>query len=143
MNIAQLTEMTLTLSGWSLAGIVALFASRKIYDFMTPFEVDKELVQDKNTAVGYSKALFMVAVAIILHGVISGDKTSPELWVEVVNVTVLLAVALLILAIGRLILVKAANCDFDHEIHEVQNTALGLIEGGWYVALAIIIHAAV
>ena len=143
MDIAQLTDMSITLAGWSAAGIAALFASRKIYDLMTPFDVDKELVNDKNTAVGYSKALFMVAVAIILHGVISGDKSSPDLWVEVVNVVVLLAIALLILAIGRLILVKAARCDFDHEIHEVQNTALGLLEGGWYVALAIIIHAAV
>ncbi len=143
MDMSQLTEMTVTLAGWSVAGIAALFASRKIYDVMTPFVVDKELIQDKNTAVGYSKALFMVAVAIILHGVISGDKVSNQLWVEAVNVGVLLSVALVILALGRLVLVKTTKCDFDHEIHEVQNTALGLVEGGWYVALAIIIHAAV
>ena len=142
MEFQQLADLGIALLGWSAGGILALFAARKMYDVMTPFDVEKELVEDKNVAVGASKALYMVAVAIIIHGLLSGDKLSPDLMTEITYCILLLVGSFLILALGRWLLVKVASFDFDHEIHETQNTALGFVEGGWYVALALIIHSA-
>jgi len=142
MDFEQLMQIGTALLGWSAGGILALFAARKMYDVMTPFDVQKELVEDKNLAVGASKSLYMVAVGIIIHGLMSGDKLSPDLMTEILYCVILLVVSFMLLALGRWILVKASSFDFDHEIHETQNTALGFVEGGWYVALAVIIHSA-
>ena len=142
MDMDQFINISLSLLGWSAVGIVALFVARKVYDLMTPFDVEHELVKDRNLAVGISKGMFLTAIGILVHGLLSSGKVSKDIYVELLLTLVLLVISFVIMALGRWLLVKSTSVDFDSEIHEKNNTALGLMEGSWYVALAIIISAA-
>ncbi|MEE2788497.1 MAG: DUF350 domain-containing protein [Myxococcota bacterium] len=142
MEMDQFINIALSLLGWSAVGVFALFAARKVYDVMTPFEVEHELVTDRNVAVGISKGMFLVAIGILVHGLLASEKVSKDIYVELLMTLVLLVISFIIMALGRWLLVKTTPVDFDKEIHEKNNTALSLIEGAWYIALATIISAA-
>jgi uncharacterized membrane protein YjfL (UPF0719 family) len=142
-----------SLIGWGVAGLVILFIARMVYDRITPFDLKKELVGDKNAAVGVSQGMFMLASSIIVHGMISADhvliekstmfEVDMDLWLQEFGVTlVILVLSFSLLGLGRLFLSKTLPFDFDHEIHENDNLAVGLVEGFFYVAFSIIVHAA-
>ena len=142
-----------SLIGWGAAGLVILFVARRVYDRITPYDLKKELVGDKNTAVGVSQGMFMLASAVIVHGTISADHVLIEkstmfevdltLWLQEFGVTVvILALSFGLLGLGRAILSRSLPFDFDREIHENDNLAVGLVEGFFYLAFAVIVHAA-
>ena len=142
-----------SLIGWGVAGLAILFIARMVYDRITPFDLKKELVGDKNAAVGVSQGMFMMASAIIVHGTISADhvlidkstmfEVELDLWLQEFGVTVvILVLSFALLGLGRFFLSKTLPFDFDREIHESDNLAVGLVEGFFYVAFAIIVHAA-
>ena len=142
MDFTQIGTWLLNILGWSLGGIVAVMLARYAYRLITPFDVTKELVEDRNTAVGVSKGLFMVASAIILHGIVVGDKLADSLAVEVALVILYYLLGLLLLGLGRIMLVVTTRYDFNEQIHVKDNLAVGMVEGCMYIAFAIAIHSA-
>ncbi len=52
-------------------GLVALAVGRKVLDLITPFSINKEIVEDQNVAAGAVEASFYVAIAIIIHATVS------------------------------------------------------------------------
>ena len=142
MTLDETIKLGVSLLGWSLGGMLALFLSRKVYDVITPFDADKELTEDKNVAVGISKGGFLVGSAIILHGLIQGQKLHDDLFMEAGVTAGFLLLCFVLLWLGRFVLVKTTAFDFNHHIHEADNVAVGWVEGAFYVALAIVIHGA-
>jgi uncharacterized membrane protein YjfL (UPF0719 family) len=142
MELEQLGRLLLQIFGWSLGGMVALLISRYAYQLIAPFDARKELIIDRNTAVGASKGMFLIASGIILHGIIVGEKLTQVLWQEVLYMLGIYLMSFIMLWLGRLALVKLSPFDFDEQIHIKDNLAVGIIEGCYYVAFAIIIHSA-
>lgn len=142
MDTTAMTNLVLTIIAWSVGGLAALFIARVAYQVITPFDAHKELVDDRNTAVGVSNGFFMIAAAIILHGIISGERMAVPLGYEIGFSVGLYIAGLALLWLGRVVLRALSKFDLDEEIHVKDNPAIGLIEGCSYVGFAIIIHAA-
>ncbi len=141
MELADLGPTILTILGWSVGGLFLLYVAGRIYELITPFDVRKELTRDRNTAVGVSKGGFLIACAIMLHGIISSERMNEAWWMEAVITVGVMVICFVLLWVARLVLVKTSRFDFDHHIHVADNLAVGLIEGCSYLAIAIIIHA--
>lgn len=142
VDMEQLSRVALSVLGWSLGGMLALVVARYAYRWMVPFDAQKELLEDRNTAVGVSKGMYLIAAGVILHGIIVGQTVVDTLWVEILLMAGLYLLGLLLLWIGRLVMVRVTPYDFNEQIHIKDNLAVGLIEGSYYVGFAIIIHSA-
>ncbi len=142
MTGQEMGMLVLNVLGWSFGGILALFLARVAYTVITPFDVKKELTEDRNTAVGISQGMFMLASAIILHGVIDGERMPVAWWYEILFMSGLFLAGIGLLGIGRLALRLLIGFDLDEQIHELDNPAVGLIEGFSYVGFAVIMHSA-
>lgn len=142
MNAEQIGMLVLQYIGWSLGGIGALFVARLAYHLMTPFDPRKELCEDQNAAVGASNGMFMVAAAIILHGLIVGEKIVQAWWQDLLLMVGMYLLGLAMLWLGRIALRLLVRFNLDEEIHVKDNLAVGLIEGSSYIGFAIIVHAA-
>lgn len=142
MDTTAMSTLVMTVLGWSVGGLVALFIARIAYNAITPFDANKELVEDRNTAVGISQGFFMVAAAILLHGIISGERMEIPFWYEVAFSTGLYVAGLALLWLGRVALRILSKFDLNEEIHVKDNPAVGVLEGCSYIGFAIIIHAA-
>lgn len=55
---------------WALIGLILMFLGYKIFDWITPFNLDKE-IDDGNTAAGIAAAGIFLAVAWIVAAVIA------------------------------------------------------------------------
>lgn len=142
VDVEQLGRVALSVLGWSVGGMLALVVARYVYRWMVPFDAQKELLEDRNTAVGVSKGMYLIAAGVILHGIIVGQSLVHELWVEILLMAGLYLLGLLLLWVGRLVMVRVTPYDFNEQIHIKDNLAVGLIEGSYYVGFAIIIHSA-
>lgn len=138
----EIGGLVLSVVGWSLAGLVALFVARIAYQVLTPFDAREELVRDRNMAVGLSNGMFLVAAAIMLHGIISGEPLGVVWWMEGLVMCGLYLAGLALLGLGRVALRLLVKFDLDEQIHQQDNPAVGALEGCSYVGFAIIIHAA-
>ena len=54
-----------------LIGLVFLSYGRRALNWLTPFDLDKEIETDRNVGVGALEAAFYVSVGIIIHGIIA------------------------------------------------------------------------
>lgn len=142
MNYAFLGNQLLQIAGWSLGGMAALLLARYAYRLITPFDVSKELVEDRNTAVGASKAMFLIASGIMLHGILVGEKMADTLGMEIGVSAMIYVLCMILLGLGRMVLVATTPFDFNKQVHEADNLAVGLVEGAYYIAFAILIHSA-
>ncbi len=142
VDLEQITRIVLGVLGWSVAGMAALVVARYAYKIIAPFDAQKELLEDRNVAVGVSKGMFLIAAGVILHGIIVGEKLVGVLWMEIMLMIGLYILSLLLLWVGRLVMVAVTPYDFNEQIHIKDNLAVGLIEGSYYVGFAIIIHSA-
>lgn len=59
-------DMILTVS-YFIVGLIALSLGRFILNKTLPFSIDKEIVEDKNVAVGLLEASFYVTIALVIH----------------------------------------------------------------------------
>lgn len=141
MTTEEIGMMVLAVLGWSLAGLVALFVARMAYKLFTPFDERKELTEDKNAAVGASHGMYLIAAAIILHGLIDGDRLAQTWWEDALLTAGLYLLGLVLLWIGRMALRLLVKFNLDEEIHVKDNVAVGLVEGCSYIGFAIIVHA--
>ncbi|MBI5955667.1 MAG: DUF350 domain-containing protein [Chloroflexi bacterium] len=57
---------------YAIVGIILLFAAYKIFDFLTPTNMNKAIFEDKNVAVAVSVGAFLLGIALIIAGAIKG-----------------------------------------------------------------------
>jgi uncharacterized membrane protein YjfL (UPF0719 family) len=57
---------------YGVIGIVLTVAGFKIFDWMTPIDVEKELSEKQNIAVAIVCAAVILGIAIVLHAAIGG-----------------------------------------------------------------------
>ncbi len=57
---------------YAIVGIILLFTAYKIFDLLTPTDLNKAVFEDKNVAVGVSVGAFVLGVALIIAGAIKG-----------------------------------------------------------------------
>jgi len=53
------------------AGLFCLAVGRKLLNMILPYDVDKEIVEDRNLGVGMVEAAFYISMAVIIHGILS------------------------------------------------------------------------
>lgn len=51
---------------YSLLGLIILLFAYKVFDWVTPYDIQKELAEDDNTAVGVMMAGVFIALAVII-----------------------------------------------------------------------------
>ena len=52
-------------------GLISLSYGRRVLDWLTPFDLNKEIVIDRDNAVGLVEGGFYVSMAVIIHGIIA------------------------------------------------------------------------
>ena len=57
---------------YGVMGIVLTIAGYKIFDWVTPINVEKELSERQNIAVAIVAAAVIIGIAIVMHAAISG-----------------------------------------------------------------------
>lgn len=55
---------------YSILGLIVLLIGYKVFDWMTPYDFQKEIAEDDNTAVGVMIAGVFIALAIIIAAAI-------------------------------------------------------------------------
>lgn len=55
---------------YSLLGLLILLFAYKVFDWVTPYNIQKEMAEDNNTAVGVMLAGVFIALAIIIAAAI-------------------------------------------------------------------------
>jgi putative membrane protein len=63
---AQTLQNILASIGYSAVGIVIFIVAYKVMERILPFNMDKELAEDQNTAVGILLGSVMIGLAIII-----------------------------------------------------------------------------
>ncbi len=131
--------------------LVLFWIGKIIYDFLTPFKVNKELTTNDNKALSVSFCGYLVAIGIIIWGVLDSPnagfaaKEKFNLLFDIRQITIWSLVGIVLLNIARLINDKILLGKFDNtkEIIKDKNVGTGAVEFGSYVGTAFIIRSLV
>ena len=154
MVINHFINVTLDILIYFLVSIVCLFIGRKVLDWITPYDLDKQTSEEKNLAAGITEAGFYISMAIIVHASVTGvvnyemfSFINPEdpqrfalLGAELITTAVYLLIGLICLSLGRRTLDWITKFDLNKEIQLERNVGVGAIEASMYISIAIIIH---
>ncbi|MEC8980871.1 MAG: DUF350 domain-containing protein [SAR324 cluster bacterium] len=154
MVINHFINVTLEILIYFLVSIVCLFIGRKVLDWITPYDLDKQTSEEKNIAAGITEAGFYISMAIIVHASVTGvvnyemfSFINPEvpqrfalLGAELITTAVYLLIGLICLSLGRRTLDWITKFDLNKEIQLERNVGVGAIEASMYISIAIIIH---
>tara|TARA_X000001036_G_scaffold328541_1_gene307178 strand:+ start:256 stop:732 length:477 start_codon:yes stop_codon:yes gene_type:complete len=154
MVINHFINVTLEILIYFLVSIVCLFIGRKVLDWITPYDIDKQTSEEKNLAAGITEAGFYISMAIIVHASVTGvvnyemfSFINPEdpqrfalLGAELITTAVYLLIGLICLSLGRRTLDWITKFDLNKEIQLERNVGVGAIEASMYISIAIIIH---
>lgn len=53
--------------GYAFTGMVLLFVAYKLFDLLTPTDLQKKIFDEGNVAVAVAVGFFMLGVAVVLH----------------------------------------------------------------------------
>jgi uncharacterized membrane protein YjfL (UPF0719 family) len=53
-------------------GIVLLFLAYKVFDWLTPMDMDKEIFEENKTAVAIAVGAFVLGIALVIGAAIAG-----------------------------------------------------------------------
>jgi len=133
-------------------GIAILYLAKWILDFVTPYHVGDQLGQKSNTALGLSITGYFLGVIIVFVAVLHTPFTSGEFeWrytsdfaQDVLEVFLYSIGAIVVLNLARYLVDRLVLYKFDveKEIIENQNVSSGVVEFGVYVAVSLVIAAA-
>ena len=154
MVINHFINVTLEILIYFIVSIVCLFIGRKVLDWITPYDIDKQTSEEKNLAAGITEAGFYISMAIIVHASVSGvvnyemfsfiNQQDPQrfalLGAELITTAVYLLIGLICLSLGRRSLDWVTKFDLNKEIQLERNVGVGAIEASMYISIAIIIH---
>ncbi len=143
MNLRPIFSGIETTAAYFVLGLIVLVVGRRVFDWMTPYSLNYEVAQKNNVAAGVTEAGFYVALALITHAAVAGTPQLGSIYLEMASAIVFFIVGLVALAIGRWVLHRTVPFSIDKEVVEDQNVAVGVVEAGFYIALAILIHSVV
>ena len=139
----ELGEEVLRVFLYALGGIVALNLVRVLFDrlILYKFQLEKEVVQDRNAGAGAAEFGMYVATGLLIAGAVAGDTGSSEGEAALV--------ALAFFGMGLVLLVAFAlfyefTTSFNiHDEIERDNVAVGVALGGNLVAIGLVTLKAV
>ena len=139
----ELGEEVLRVFLYALAGIVALNLVRVLFDRLVlyKFQLEKEVVQDRNAGAGAAEFGMYLATGLLIAGAVAGDPRGNEMEAALV--------ALAFFGMGLALLVAFAvfyefTTSFNiHDEIERDNSAVGIAFGGNLVAIGLITMKAV
>ena len=154
MVTSHFVNVTLEILIYFLVSIICLFIGRKVLDWITPYDLDKQTSEEKNLAAGITEAGFYISMAIIVHASVTGvvnyemfsfiNQEDPQrfalLGAELITTAVYLLIGLICLSLGRRTLDWITKFDLNKEIQLERNVGVGAIEASMYISIAIIIH---
>jgi uncharacterized membrane protein YjfL (UPF0719 family) len=57
---------------YAVLGMVLLYVGYKVFDLVTPTDMQKKIFEENNTAVAIAVGAFIIGLAIVIHGAIRG-----------------------------------------------------------------------
>ncbi len=57
---------------YAAAGMILLYVGYRVFDLVTPTDMQKKIFDENNTAVAIAVGAFIVGLAIVIHGAIHG-----------------------------------------------------------------------
>jgi len=69
-RFALLSAELITTAVYLLLGLICLSLGRHSLDWVTPFDLNKEIETERNVGVGAIEAAIYISIAIIIHGII-------------------------------------------------------------------------
>ena len=132
-------------TGYLIVAIVFLLLAKKMFDLLTPYSLNVQLTAKDNPAVGLLLGGFIVGVAIVLCGVLSGDAPEVPTWTgflaEMGPVILYGVVGMVMLFIAGVINDKVVLRHFSNhkEIVDNQNSAVAVIMAATYVGSGLIV----
>ncbi len=131
-----------TVAVYFIFGLVALAIGRIVWNLITPYNSNVEIGENDNYSAGIAEFGFLIAIAIIILGTLSGSSPLP-LWQDLVISTIYFFIGLVALAVGKWVLNLITPFDINKEISRDRNNAAGWLQAGFYIALAIIIYGVI
>jgi len=128
--------------------LIIFYLGKKVYDLLTPYNLNQELVDLDNKAVAVSFAGYLFGLGIILWGVL-GDSpegilaTKKEFHMDLLNTAIWGGIGIILLQLARIINDKLVLYRFDNikEIVKDRNIGTGAVQGGAFIGSALIIRA--
>lgn len=125
--------------------LVVFYAGKKVYDLLTPYNLNEQLVKVDNKAVALSFTGYMFGLGIILLGVLKGESASNNLYRDLLDTVIWGAIGIVLLQISRVVNDKILLSRFDNvkELVEDRNIGTGAVEAGTFIGVAFLIMAAI
>lgn len=125
-----------------------LITAKFIFDLTTPYKINNELTSQDNKAVATSFAGYLLAVAIIVLGVFSGEaviEVASDFYRDLLDTLIWGIIGIVLLQFARLINDKLLLRKFDNvkELITDRNIGTGAVEFGSYIGSALIIFACI
>ncbi len=132
----------LTVFLYSLAGIIALNLVRPLMDrvVLYKFNVEKEVIEDRNVGTGAAEFGINVAVGLIIAGALTGEGGGSELTAALVTLA-FFGMGVVLLVLFALFYEFTTSYDIHDEI-ERDNSAVGIAFGGNLVAMGVVMFKA-
>ncbi len=123
--------------------LVVLIVGKRVYDLMTPFSIDEQIIAKKNLAVATSYFGYTLAMSIIFVGSLLGPTEG--LLADLLKVGGYSAMGIALLNVSRIVNNKLILTKFNNtkEIIEDRNVGTGAVQAGSYIASALIISASI
>ena len=124
--------------------LVIFYVGKKVYDVLTPYNLNEQLIEVDNKAVALSFAGYMFGLGIILWGVLSGETTK-DFYLDLLDMVIWGVIGIVLLQISRVVNDKILLSRFDNikELVEDRNIGTGAVEAGTSIGTALLIMAAI
>ena len=139
----ELGEEVLRVFLYSLGGIVALNLVRVLFDrlILYKFNLEKEVVEDRNVGAGAAEFGMYVATGLLVAGAVAGDTGSSETEAALIALA-FFGMGLALLIVFALFYQLTTSYDIHAEI-EADNPAVGVALGGNLIAIGLVTLKAV
>lgn len=124
---------------FQLLGQVALAIMAHLFEYITPYDLHKEIVEGKNLAAAAGYAGALMAMGIILHNAVLGDFVN---WQTDLHGFLIWCLPMLLLWPVRALVVNGVLLGFrnlNHEIAVDRNVGAGVIEAATYIGFALLV----
>ena len=139
----ELGEEVLRVFLYSLGGIVALNLVRVLFDrlILYKFQLEKEVLEDRNTGAGAAEFGMYVATGLLIAGAVAGESGTSETEAALVALA-FFGMGLALLVVFALFYEFTTSFNIHDEI-ERDNTAVGVAFGGNLIAIGMVTLKAV
>lgn len=122
---------------------VFLLVGKYVYGIFRPFGVDQQLGDKDNKAVALSLGGFVFALGLVIAPLLA-HESGKDLQTDLIDLAIWVVIALVLLVVGQFVNDKVIFGRFSNskELAEDHNAGLGIAEAGSFVAVALILSAA-